>query len=109
MDVASPDASALMVEARGDAMRQVERDVVQVASLFQSMALLVEQQGGHLENIESNLELAAAHVCAGQRELCRLSRAKTRRRRRRLGLLCACAACGLTFLACAMFAVRSAR
>ncbi len=78
-----------MMLEREDAIKKLERDVRDVADLFQDVAMLVNQQGEQLDNIQSNLETTVAHTHVSERELKRVSR-KMAKRQGWLGRICVC-------------------
>ena len=89
MIAGTEDMSEPMMLEREDAIKKIERDVRDVADLFQDVAMLVNQQGEQLDNIQSNLETTVTHTHGAERELKRVSR-KMAKRQRWLGRICVC-------------------
>jgi len=56
--------------------------VHEVAEIFQDLALLVNEQGSQIDNIQTNIEAAAVSTTRGVRELTRANRTQQRRRSR---------------------------
>ena len=56
--------------------------VNEVAEIFQDLALLVNEQGTQIDNIQTNIEAAAASTTRGVRELTYADRTQQRRRSR---------------------------
>lgn len=71
------------------ALQQLNRSVQEVAEIFQDLALLVNEQGTHIDNIQTNIETAATATERGVRELGITSRYQ-RRTRKRYCIICAC-------------------
>jgi uncharacterized phage infection (PIP) family protein YhgE len=65
------------------------RSVQEVNEIFQDLALLVNEQGTQIDNIQTNIETAATRTNAGVRELARASRSQ-RRARGRMLIITAC-------------------
>ena len=65
-----------------------------MAEIFQDLALLVNEQGTQIDNIQTNIETAADSTTRGVRELARASRSQRRARSR----MCIIAACVLAIL-----------
>ena len=86
MQVAGNEA---LIADREVAINQLNRSVAEVADIFQDLALLVNEQGTHIDNIESNIEQTATRTEAGVRELARASQYQ-RRARFRICIIIAC-------------------
>jgi syntaxin 7 len=56
--------------------------VHEVAEIFQDLALLVNEQGTQIDNIQANIEAAAVSTTRGVRELTRANKTQQRRRSR---------------------------
>lgn len=70
-------------------INHLARSVQEVNEIFQDLALLVNEQGTQIDNIQTNIETAATRTNAGVRELARASRSQ-RRARGRMLIITAC-------------------
>ena len=54
-------------DVTGDGVLQLERSIVELAQLFQDMAILVESQGELINSIDNNVSMAkvCVWVCVG--------------------------------------------
>ncbi|OVA00866.1 Target SNARE coiled-coil domain [Macleaya cordata] len=57
------------IQERHDAVREVERKLLELQQIFMDMAVLVEAQGDMLDNIESQVSSAVDHVQSGNTAL----------------------------------------
>ena len=78
-----------MIADREQAIGQLNRSVQEVADIFQDLALLVNEQGTHIDNIQTNIEQTATRTEAGVRELARASQYQ-RRAKTRICIIIAC-------------------
>jgi syntaxin 7 len=78
-----------VIADREQGINQLNRSVQEVAEIFQDLALLVNEQGTQIDNIQTNIETAAVRTSAGVRELGIAARHQ-RRTRSRMLLICAC-------------------
>jgi len=83
-----------MLREREEGIGALNRSVQEVAEIFQDLALLVNEQGTQIDNIQTNIETAAESTNRGVRELARASRSQRRAR----GRMCLIAACVLAVL-----------
>ncbi|EOD30979.1 syntaxin E [Emiliania huxleyi CCMP1516] len=60
----------------------IQRAVNDVSEIFQDLALLVNEQGTQIDNIQTNIETAAASTTRGVRELVRADASQRRQRKR---------------------------
>eukprot|EP00962_Isochrysis_galbana_P023561 scaffold7123_cov119-Isochrysis_galbana.AAC.16 len=67
---------------REQGILSINRTVHEVAEIFQDLALLVNEQGSQIDNIQTNIEAAAVSTTRGVRELTRANRTQQRRRSR---------------------------
>ncbi|KAL4236640.1 Syntaxin-12 [Mactra antiquata] len=63
------DVDFQMIQERESAIKQLERDIVDVNQIFKDLGMLVHEQGEVLDSIESNVESAQIHVEKGTGEL----------------------------------------
>lgn len=66
-----------LIQEREQGIEEIEATIAEVQEIFGAMGLMVSEQQGYVDNIEANMELAAARTNAAVREL-----ASTRDRRR---------------------------
>ena len=71
-----------IIREREAGLRQINQQVHEVSEIFQDLALLVSEQGEHIDNIQTNIESAANNTARGARELARASRYQRRARGR---------------------------
>lgn len=57
------------IQERHDAVRDIERQLLELHQIFMDMAVLVESQGELLDNIETNVDSAKDHVTQGVKQL----------------------------------------
>lgn len=53
-----------------------------MSEIFQDLALLVDEQGTHIDNIQTNIETAAQQTTAGVKQLAAASRTQRKNRSR---------------------------
>ena len=70
-----------IIREREAGLRQINQQVHEVSEIFQDLALLVSEQGEHIDNIQTNIESAANNTARGA-ELARASRYQRRARGR---------------------------
>ena len=83
--VAELQASSLnydILAEREEGIGNIHKTVNQVAEIFQDLALLVSEQGEHIDNIQTNIETANAQTIKGVKELAKANRSQKRARRR---------------------------
>ena len=83
-----------IIAEREEDINNIHRTVHEVAEIFQDLALLVDEQGTHIDNIQTNIESAGRQVDKGVQQLARASRSQKKNRAR----LCFCAAFLITLL-----------
>ena len=88
------DTNENVLREREVGIGQLNRSVQEVAEIFQDLALLVNEQGAQIDNIETNIETAAGNTERGVRELARASNYQRRAR----GRMCIIGACVLVLL-----------
>ena len=71
-----------ILSERERGINQINRTVNEVAEIFQDMALLVSEQGEHIDNIQTNIETAASQTSKGVAQLAKASRHQRRARKR---------------------------
>lgn len=57
------------IQERHDAVKDIERNLKELHQVFVDIALLIEQQGGELDDIEANVMNAGGEVDRGIRQL----------------------------------------
>ena len=57
------------IQERHDAVRTIEKNLMELHQVFLDMSVLVESQGEQLDNIESHVERASSYVRGGTRQL----------------------------------------
>ncbi|KAK9667306.1 hypothetical protein RND81_14G247000 [Saponaria officinalis] len=57
------------IQERHDAVRDVERKLLELQQIFLDMAVLIDAQGDVLDNIESQVQNAVDHVTTGNTAL----------------------------------------
>ena len=57
------------LQERHEAIRELERGLLELHQCFLDMAVLVDRQGELLDNIEANVKKSLDHVVAGQKQL----------------------------------------
>jgi len=77
---------SIIQEREGD-IANIHRTVQEVAEIFQDLALLVDEQGAHIDNIQTNIESASQQTAKGVQQLAKASRSQKKNR----GRLCCCA------------------
>ena len=85
--------NALIAE-REQGIQEIQQQIGEVNEIFQDLALLVNEQGTQIDNIQTNVESAAESTTRGVRELGRAARSQRRARSR----MCLIAACVLVVL-----------
>ena len=88
------ETNETVIVEREQGINQLNRSVQEVAEIFQDLALLVNEQGTQIDNIQTNIEAAAGRTDKGVRELARAARTQRRSRQR----VCIIAACVLAML-----------
>lgn len=73
-----------LIQEREQGIEEIEATMAEVQEIFGAMGLMVGEQQGYVDNIEANMEAAAARTTAAVREL---TTARERRRRRRSSLM----------------------
>ena len=86
-----------MIREREQGITQLNRSVQDVAEIFQDLALLVNEQGSQIDNIQTNIETAVNSTQRGVRELARASRTQ-RQARRTMCIIIACTLALVTIL-----------
>lgn len=71
-----------VIAEREQGINNIHRTVNEVSEIFQDLALLVTEQGDHIDNIQTNIESAAAQTSRGVRELAKANRSQKRARSR---------------------------
>ncbi|KAL0412480.1 UNVERIFIED_CONTAM: syntaxin [Sesamum radiatum] len=66
-------------QERDEAVKEIQRSLVQLHQVFLDMAVMVETQGEQMNNIEQNVVNAGAYINDGTKELDRANRMKGRR------------------------------
>ena len=77
---------SIIQEREGD-IANIHRTVQEVSEIFQDLALLVDEQGAHIDNIQTNIESAGSQTAKGVQQLAKASRSQKKNR----GRLCCCA------------------
>mmetsp|Transcript_15917 Transcript_15917/g.32183 ORF Transcript_15917/g.32183 Transcript_15917/m.32183 type:complete len:278 (-) Transcript_15917:186-1019(-) len=77
---------SIIQEREGD-IANIHRTVQEVSEIFQDLALLVDEQGTHIDNIQTNIESASTQTARGVQQLAKASRSQKKNR----GRLCCCA------------------
>ena len=77
---------SIIQEREGD-IANIHRTVQEVSEIFQDLALLVDEQGAHIDNIQTNIESAGTQTAKGVQQLAKASRSQKKNR----GRLCCCA------------------
>jgi len=77
--VAANDA---IIAEREQGIGHLARSVQEVADIYQDLALLVQEQGTQIDNIQTNIEAAATQTEKGVRELHRANRSQQKTRSR---------------------------
>lgn len=80
--VSSLDESAID-EERAREMEQLECDIVQVNELFTTLATYVHDQGGLVDSIDQNIEVAYEQVHCGTEQLTKATKHRTSARRKK--------------------------
>ena len=75
------DVGERIMEERVVAINQLSSDVQQVSDLFTDMALLVHEQGHHIDNIETNIVNSRNNIEGANRQLVKASRYQRRKRK----------------------------
>jgi len=83
------ETNEAVIADREQGINHLNRSVQEVAEIFQDLALLVNEQGAQIDNIQTNIESAATSTEKGVRELARASRHQ-RRTRSRMCIIFAC-------------------
>ena len=83
------ETNEAVIADREQGINHLNRSVQEVAEIFQDLALLVNEQGAQIDNIQTNIESAATSTEKGVRELARASRHQ-RRTRSRMCVIFAC-------------------
>ena len=76
-----------IIQEREGGIANIHRTVQEVSEIFQDLALLVDEQGAHIDNIQTNIESAGSQTAKGVQQLAKASRSKKKNR----GRLCCCA------------------
>ena len=88
----APQQQAQLQEPTGAATQEdinnIHRTVHEVAEIFQDLALLVDEQGTHIDHIQTNIQSAHREVDKGMQQLARASSSQKQARAR----MCFCAA-----------------
>ena len=71
-----------VIADRNQGINKLSQDVQQVAEIFNDLALLVNEQGSHIDNIQTNIETAHANTTKGIRELGRAAQSQRKTRSR---------------------------
>jgi len=75
-------ANEELIAERDQGIAHLSRSVNEVAEIYQDLAVLVEEQGTHIDNIQTNIEDAAKQTHRGVRELAQANRSQRRARSR---------------------------
>lgn len=75
------DVGERIMEERVVAINQLSSDVQQVSDLFTDMALLVNEQGQNIDNIETNIINSRNNIEGANRQLVKASRYQRRKRK----------------------------
>lgn len=67
MEVSETDVEIMM--EREEALRKLERDIVDVNQIFKDLGMMVHEQGDVIDSIEANVEVASASVEQGTDQL----------------------------------------
>jgi len=78
----------IFVEKRHEEISSIEKNVLELARIFNDMAVLIDQQGEFIDDIESNVGRSVISVQLANKELVSAMRKKSRKR------WCLCASCG---------------
>jgi len=92
--MAQVETNEQILAEREQGISQINRSVQQVAEIFQDLALLVNEQGTHIDNIQTNIEVTHTNTTRGVKELGRAARTQRKTR----GRMCVMAACVLVVL-----------
>ena len=76
-----------IIQEREGGIANIHRTVQEVSEIFQDLALLVDEQGAHIDNIQTNIESAGSQTAKGVQQLAKASRSQKKNR----GRLCCCA------------------
>lgn len=71
-----------IIDEREQGIAQLNHTVHEVAEIFSDMALLVAEQGEHIDNIQTHIESAAYQTNKGVKELAKASRSQKKARSR---------------------------
>jgi len=92
--VAQVAANEHLLEERAEGIGQIGQSVQQVADIMQDLALLVNEQGSHIDNIQTNIETAHVNTTRGVKELARANNYQRKTR----GRMCIISVCVLVIL-----------
>eukprot|EP00958_Prasinococcus_capsulatus_P008790 scaffold870_cov393-Prasinococcus_capsulatus_cf.AAC.20 len=88
-----------LLEEREAGIEQIQRDVQDVHEVFKDLAILVNEQGGMLEDIESNIVAAEDHIQGGNQAIEKAQKyQKSARNKLCFGLVLALSLVGLLVL-----------
>merc|ERR1712146_666681 len=71
-----------IIREREEDIANIHRTVQEVSEIFQDLALLVDEQGTHIDNIQTNIESAARQTGKGVQQLASASRSQRKNRSR---------------------------
>ena len=97
------DHNPQIIEERVVAIHSLERGVREVGELFGDMALLVQNQGENIDNIETNIQNTHVSIDQARDQLVRAS--QYQRRRRKCYIKCICLTIGVLTILIIVLAV----
>jgi len=97
------ETNEAVLRERERGIAQLNHSVQEVSEIFQDLALLVNEQGQQIDNIQSNIESAGTNVDRGVQELSRAARHQRRTRSR----MCLIAICVLVVIIVLVLILRS--
>lgn len=77
------DVDLEMLHEREEAIKKLERDIVDVNQIFKDLGMLVHEQGEVLDSIEANVENAQVRVQEGTQQLAKASDYQSKARRKK--------------------------
>ncbi len=86
------EMNEIITEERNTAIDHLARDVQQVSELFSDMALLVNEQGENIDNIQMNIENSDTNIQKATDQLIKANKYQNKKRQR----ACRCVCCLIT-------------
>jgi len=96
-------ANEAIIAEREQGIGHLARSVQEVADIYQDLALLVQEQGTQIDNIQTNIEAAAAQTEKGVAELHRANRSQKKARSR----MCIIALCIMAVMVVLVLVLKS--